>query len=73
VHPISSFHRYPIIGTVGLAQLKSGRTSAPRLPQAERWQKKVPARDRADNENNGAERQGYAHGHGQSSTSIAPP
>jgi hypothetical protein len=30
------FHRrYPIIGTTGLFQLKSGRTSAPRLPQGE--------------------------------------
>jgi hypothetical protein len=29
------FHqRYPIIGTTGLFQLKFGRTSAPRLPQA---------------------------------------
>jgi hypothetical protein len=27
-------YRYPIIGTCGLSQLKSGRTSAPRLPQA---------------------------------------
>jgi hypothetical protein len=27
-------NRYPIIGAVGLFQLKSGRTSAPRLPQA---------------------------------------
>jgi hypothetical protein len=32
---LDELHRYPIIGTTGLFQLKSGRTSAPRLPHDE--------------------------------------